>query len=142
MTKHAKTGIFFIDMRITQQRVLSQLCMLFCFISLASCRSNKEELPVIPPVTAPLTSIYIGYGVITDSFTHVNEDPSDNSSSLGYLRRGTVVQVVRRQLIKTAEGYITWVFVDGEQQGWLKEDVVTIYGNENQAKTASESMPK
>jgi len=129
-------------MRISFNHVLSQLCIIFCFISLTACGSNKEDIPLIPPITAPLTGEYIGFAVITDSFTHVNEDPSDNSKSRGYLRRGSVVQVVRRQLIKTQEGFVSWVLVDGDQQGWLKETNINIYNNESQAKTASELMPK
>ncbi|MCL2809404.1 MAG: hypothetical protein FWD24_04980 [Treponema sp.] len=111
-------------------------------ITLGSCFGNKDEAPVIPPVTSPLSKDYIGFGVITASFTHITVDPADNSSSLGYLRRGSLVKVIRRQLNRTPEGFVYWVLVNGEQQGWLKEEVMEIYINESQARTASESMLK
>jgi len=122
---------------------------------MSSCSSNKEEAPLIPPETSPLTGDYIGFGVITASFTHITSDPSENSDSLGYLRRGSLVKIIRRQIIRTSEGFISWVLIDGEQegsrsgqtestlavqQGWLKEDVMVIYNNESQARTASESV--
>jgi hypothetical protein len=105
-----------------------------------SCGVNREETNVIPPVTSPLSREYIGFGVITDSFTHIVAEPSENSPSLGFLRRGTPVQIIRRQIIRTREGFVSWVLIDGNQQGWLREDVMDIYDNERQAKTASESM--
>ncbi|WP_461248214.1 SH3 domain-containing protein, partial [Treponema sp. R6D11] len=75
-------------------------------------------------------------------FTHINTDPSQESPSLGYLRRGSRVRIVRRQTVKTQDGYISWVLTDGQQQGWLKEDVMDIYNNENQAITASELLSR
>jgi hypothetical protein len=111
-------------------------------ILLCSCETKKEEINVIPPVTPPLSGEYIGFGVIKESFTHINTDPSQDSPSLGYLRRGSRIKIVRRQIIKTQDGYISWVLMDGQQQGWLKEDVMDIYNNENQAITASELLSR
>jgi len=101
---------------------------------------KKEESPVIPPVTSPLSRDYIGYGVITASFTHITSDPVENSTSLGYLRRGSVIRIIRRQSINTSGNFISWVLTDGHQYGWLREDVMDIYENESQANTASENM--
>jgi len=116
--------------------------ILICFLVLNSCGVNREEVNVVPPVTSPLSRDYIGFGVITDSFTHITSEPVENSPSLGYLRRGTLVRIIRRQIIRTREGFIPWVLIDGNQQGWLREDVMDIYSNEGQARTASESMPR
>jgi len=145
-------------MRITVKGTFGQLSalllvsLLFIIFNLSSCKANREEKPVIPPVTSPLTRDYIGFGVITASFTHINEDPAEDSRSLGYLRRGSLVRIIRRQIIKTQDEYVSWVLTDGKQdgfesdknaaQGWLKEDVMEIYNNESQAKTASEAMVK
>ena len=127
------------------------ICLFLIFtaafaVNASSCKANREEKPVVPPVTSPLTRDYIGFGVITASFTHINEDPADDSRSLGYLRRGSLVRIVRRQVIKTNEEYVSWVLMDARQdidtQGWLKEDVMEIYNNESQAITASEAMVK
>ncbi|MCL2276354.1 MAG: hypothetical protein FWC21_00505 [Treponema sp.] len=130
---------------------LSFKIMAVLILILSSCSSNKEETPVIPPVTSPLSGEYIGFGVITSSFTHILADPSDNSGSLGYLRRGSLVKILRRQIINTSEGFISWVFIDNGahdsnnqagpsafQAGWLKEDVMDIYAVEGQARTAAE----
>jgi hypothetical protein len=134
-------------MRITVKQSLGQLSLLVIFISLIlfllfSCDSKKEEIQVIPPITSPLSGEYIGFGVITESFTHVTADPSQDSPSIGYLRRGSRVRIIRRQIIKTQSGFISWVLTDGQQQGWLKEDVMDIYSNENQAITASELLSR
>jgi len=126
-------------MRITPIHILSQLILL---LVLCSCTAKKEEASVIPPVTSPFSKDYIGFGVITESFTHILSDPSEDSSSAGYLRRGSLVRILRRQTIKNAETFTSWVLIEGNQHGWLKEEVMDIYVSENQAKTASESMSR
>lgn len=125
-------------MRIAVCCLIGQL--LICLVLLGSCSGRKEEAPVIPPETAPLSASYIGYGVITDSFTHVQADPSDNSQSLGYLRRGSLVRIIRRQTIKTGNNFQYWILTDDPQYGWLKEEVMDIYSSESQARTASLSI--
>lgn len=123
-------------------RKIAKLTIFFFALLLCSCGTKKDEINVIPPVTPPLSGEYIGFGVIKESFTHINTDPSQDSPSLGYLRRGSRVRIIRRQTIKTNDGYISWVLTDGQQQGWLKEDVMDIYKNENQAITASELLSR
>ena len=107
-------------------------CLVLCGCSV------KNESPVIPPVTSPLSRDYIGYGVITDSFTHITRDPDENSASLGYLRRGSLVKIIRRQTVRSGESFHSWVLIDGIQYGWLKEVTMDIFETESQAKTASE----
>ena len=121
---------------------ISQLSLFICLLILFSCNAGKEESPVIPPLTSPLSRDYIGFGVITASFTHVTSEPADNSVSLGYLRRGSLVRVLRRQSIRSAGSFISWVLIEGNQQGWLKEEVMNIYESEGQARTAAESMSR
>jgi hypothetical protein len=133
-------------MRIAVKQGFGQLLTLvflaaFCLM-VTSCGAKRDENPVIPPVTGPLTRDYIGYGVITESFTHITNDPSDDSESLGYLRRGSLVKVIRRQTVKTGNVFVSWVLIDGEQNGWLKEEVMNIYESDSQAVTASESILK
>lgn len=119
-----------------------------CFFLLAglsvlnACTAKNDESPVIPPLTSPLSGNYIGYGVITASFTHVTAEPSTDSSSVGYLRRGSLVRITKRQTVKTGNNYVSWVLTEGTADGWLKEDVMEIFDNENRAKTASESMSR
>jgi hypothetical protein len=130
-------------MRIATKRRLGQLIILLSLTALCACGAKREETPVIPPVTSPLSRDYIGFGVITSSFTHVTADPSENGVSQGYLRRGSLVRILRRQTIRTGDGFASWVLIEGgNQQGWLKEDALDIYENESQARTASESMTK
>jgi hypothetical protein len=109
-------------------------------MSVFACSGRKDETPVIPPVTSPLSRDYIGYGVITASFTHITSEPSQDSSSLGYLRRGSLVKIIKRQNVRAGSVFESWVQVDDVQNGWLKEEVMDIYNTESQAKTASESI--
>jgi len=127
--------------------ILCSLIIFLCSLSLIDCNVKKEDGPVIPPVTSPLSREYIGYGVITSSFTHLTADPVDGSPSIGYLRRGSLVRIIKRQTIKTESIFVSWVLTDGTADdintgGWLKEEVMDIYDNESQARTASETVLK
>jgi hypothetical protein len=105
-----------------------------------SCVRPSDEIPLLPPLTHPLSRSLIGYGVISASYTHVVDIPDPRGISLGYLRRGSVVPVIERRYINTRETAESWVLVDGNYRGWLMERVVNIYDNKAQAQTAAESM--
>ncbi|MDR2542165.1 MAG: hypothetical protein LBC80_01770 [Treponema sp.] len=140
----------FTNIRITVKHTFGQLSCLvlslltvFCFL-LSGCNGRNGENKVVPPLTSPLSRDYIGFGVITASFTHLNSEPEDNSQSLGVLRRGSLVRIIRRQTIRTQDDFVTWVMADGTVQGtisgWLKEEVMEIFNNESQARTASDNL--
>jgi len=137
-------------MKIEVKWLSSQVCrIVVLLILLSACGRKKEETPVIPPLTSPLSQSFIGYGVVNVSYTRVSAQPeednsagnlAEDSSSPGYLRRGSVVCIVRRRLVKNQEKPESWVLVSGSCTGWLKESLVDIYDTESQARTASESM--
>jgi hypothetical protein len=103
-----------------------------------SCTRTTHEVSITPPPTYPLSRTVIGYGVVSVSYTHVVNEPGKEGISLGYLRRGSIVRILERRLVKgTAE---SWVLVEGNYRGWLRESVVDIYDLEAQAKTASAIM--
>ena len=147
MTKTAKKVILFIRMRITVKHTISQgvlylgliscICIAFSGIS---CSSKKEESPVTPPITSPLTREYIGFGVITASYTHIMSEPVNNTVSLGYLRRGSLVKILQRSVVREDNTPVSWVQIEGNQNGWLKEEVMVIYDNEDRARTAADSF--
>ena len=119
-----------------RQVCLAALLILF----VTACNGKKEENPVIPPPTSPLSQQHIGYGVINVSYTRVGSQPDDDSLSPGYLRQGAIVRIKERRLFRTDDKTESWVFVEGTFIGWLRETLVDIYDNEAQAQTASKSM--
>jgi len=139
-------------MKIRTNYRYSQVCRIVVLAILVSaCTVKKEETPVIPPLTSPLSQSFIGYGVVNVSYTRVAAQPeednsagnfAEDSSSPGYLRRGSVVCILRRRLVRSQEKPESWVLVSGSCTGWLKESLVDIYDTEPQARTASEAMGK
>jgi len=132
-------------MKIEGKYPYSQVCwILFALFCMAACDGKKEETPVIPPLTSPLSRSFVGYGVVNVSYTRVTaqpeEDAPEGNISGGYLRRGTVVRILQRSLVKSQDRLESWVLVEGAGRGWLKEALVDIYDSEPQARTASESM--
>jgi hypothetical protein len=119
-------------------RIVVILILLFC----VSCSGKKDETPVLPPETFPLSQPHIGFGVINVSYTGVGASPGEGSASLGYLRRGTVVQIHERRQIKTGGNTESWLLVEETYKGWLKETLVEVYENESKAQTASEAMSR
>jgi hypothetical protein len=132
-------------MKIKTIHAGSQGCWLvFALLIAASCNGKKEEIPVVPPLTSPLSQSFIGFGVVNVSYTRVTVQPeeenSEGISSGGYLRRGSVVPIFERRVVNNQGKSESWVLVGGPSEGWLKESLVDIYDSEPQAHTASESM--
>jgi hypothetical protein len=78
--------------------------------------------------------------VISSSYTQVLNEPSPESVSLGYLRRGSVVEILERRIINFKETPEPWIRINQVYRGWIKEEGVQIYLNEAQAMTASEIL--
>jgi hypothetical protein len=110
-------------------------------LAAASCAGKSENTPLVPPPTAPLSRTVIGFGVVNVSYTQVNAEPADGGASQGFLRRGAQVRVIERRLVSSAAPE-TWVLVEGESRGWLREELLDIYDNELRARTASGAMPR
>ena len=127
-------------MKIRRKYIIGQVWFAaFVSLSLIACNLKKEEIVVSPPVTFPLSQSYIGYGVINVSFTRLSVSIEESGSSAGYLRQGSVVRIIERRLVKNEGKTETWVLVEGDAKGWLKESLIDIYGNESQAVTASKN---
>jgi hypothetical protein len=107
---------------------------------LGACARVSEAPPVLPPSTPPLSRSLIGYGVISVSYTHVFDEPLERAVSLGYLRRGSIAEVLERRLVNNRERAEPWVLVGGDYRGWIKEGAIQIYDNMAQAQTAAGTM--
>ena len=136
-------------MRITYPIVFFQLFLVIpvlCLMTFLGCRRPSDELPIVPPVTFPLTREYIGYGVVTITFSHILSEPGPEGVSQGYIRRGTVLRIIERQQVTTREDSELWVLTEvdylgsGRQQGWLQQAAIEIYDSEDKANTASRTM--
>ena len=116
----------------------------FALFFIAACNGKKEETPVTPPLTSPLSQSFIGFGVVNVLYTRLAAHPGDDNpeehASGGYLRRGAVVSILERRLIKNQENSESWLMVEGDGRGWLRESLVDIYDSESQADTASEAI--
>lgn len=91
-----------------------------------------------PPPSPPLSRNVIGYGVIKLSYIHILDSPDPSAVSLGYLRQGTIVEVLERRSIRMGDSLVSWLLVGADHNGWLQEDHLMLYDTEAQAKTAAE----
>jgi hypothetical protein len=140
VTKSAKVYTIFTNMRVGVSPLSRQGIIFFIIILLGSCIKSGDDLPLAPPATPPLSRSVIGYGVISNSYTQVLNEPSPESVSLGYLRQGAVVEILERRMINAREKAEPWIRVNNMYRGWIKEEGVQIYVNEAQAMTASEIL--
>ncbi|MFP3089798.1 hypothetical protein LQZ21_05670 [Treponema sp. TIM-1] len=115
--------------------------ILLSLIVLDSCNRGSGDAALIPPPTPPLSRDVLGYGVVNVSYIQVVKEPVPGSESLGYLRRSSLVRVLERKTVDYRGDFESWVLVEGNYRGWLREAMIRIYDNEAQAKTAAESMP-
>jgi hypothetical protein len=117
-----------------------QALLVAAFFLMGACSRAQDEMPLVPPSTLPLSRSSIGYAVTTASYTLVLNDPAPGSVSLGYLRRGSVTEVLERRQTTNNRAGVPWILINGAYRGWIREEGIQIYDNEAQAKTASESL--
>ena len=136
-----------IDFSQRNNQVLFKLFPLLLIFLFPCCGRSDDELPVIPPVTHPLERVYVGYGVVNVSFTHLLSEPGSTGVSIGYLRKGTIVRIIERRVLSAKGSTESWVLAEGNYEGsaapsrgWLQENAVDVYDNESMAKTASKAM--
>ncbi|MDR0554580.1 MAG: hypothetical protein LBG76_07270 [Treponema sp.] len=120
---------------------MDQVLIAVSILTMGACvRHSQDTLSIEPPPNPPLSRPVIGYGVISASYTHVAARPGEEGVSLGYLRKSSIVEVLERRPVNKGETVEIWVLVEGTYRGWLKEEVIRIYDNEAQARTATEFL--
>jgi hypothetical protein len=110
-------------------------------LSASSCKRSSFEDEIVLPLTRPLSRYVIGYGVVNANYTHILDKQGENGKSIGFLRRGSIVEILERRPVVRGDKAEIWVFASGNYRGWLKENELRIYPSKAQALTASESIP-
>jgi len=95
---------------------------------------------VLPPETSPLSQPSVGYGVINILYARISAGTDAGSAAAGHERMGTVVQIHERRIVRDGGGSESWLLVEGDSKGWIREELVSVYCNLQQARTASEAM--
>jgi hypothetical protein len=122
--------------------------LVFCFTaisamgSLFSCRRTAPEDEISLPLTPPLSRSIIGYGVVNANYTRILDKSGDNGNSIGFLRKGSIVEILERRPVLNGEKSEIWVLASGNYTGWLKENELRVYSSKAQAATASQSIPQ
>jgi hypothetical protein len=139
-------------MELTKTKTFFTLFLLSVSLLLSGCFDGRrgsgrgsDALPVMPPLTHPLTREYIGFAVVTVSFTHLLSDIGPEGVSQTYLRRGTVVRIIERRQFINRNSNESWVLAEANYstnaaRGWLNEAALEIYDTESRALTASNIM--
>jgi hypothetical protein len=107
---------------------------------LSSCRRNSPEEEIVLPVTRPLSRSVIGYGVVNANYTRILDTRDNDGKSIGFLRKGQIVEILERRPLVTGDKSEMWVLVSGAYKGWLKESELRVYPSKPQAVTASEAI--
>jgi hypothetical protein len=126
--------------KISVHTLLFAACILA--LSASSCRRNSFENEIVPPLTRPLSRHVIGYGVVNANYTHILDKQGEDGKSIGFLRRGSIVEILERRPVVRGDRAEIWVLASGNYKGWLKENELRIYPSRAQALTASEAMPQ
>lgn len=117
-------------------------CLVLTATLFASCVRSTPDYEIALPATPPLSRPVIGYGVINTNYTHVLDKQGSSGTSLGFLRKGSIVEVLERRPLVHGETSESWVLAKGDYAGWLREDELRIFPSRDQAQTAAKSMPQ
>lgn len=118
------------------KRPISFVIIFYVSLSFASCYIYNPHKQLYPPPTFPLSRTVLGYIVITDSYTQLLDHIGTKGVSLGILRKGTILPVLERKIIKGETGVERWIYVDAEEKAWIRASSGLIFQTEAQAKTA------
>jgi hypothetical protein len=120
-----------------------RLAALLVCLLLSSCGKAPTENAIVLPETPPLSRAFIGYGVINANYTHILAKIGDESSALGFLRKGSIVEVLERRSVAEGNAVEYWVFAAAENySGWLRESELRVYASSAQALTAAKNMSR
>jgi hypothetical protein len=121
-----------------------RLAVILVCLLLSSCgKAPPENNAIVLPETPPLSRAFIGYGVINANYTHILGKIGDESSALGFLRKGSIVEVLERRSVAGDSSVEYWVFAASQNySGWLRESELRVYASSAQALTASKNMGK
>jgi hypothetical protein len=108
-------------------------------IVLAGCgegdRVDQVELP-----TTPVLSLRAGWAVVSATYARVLESPDPESSIVGHLRRGVVLEIVSKSNYTERVGEATdfWYQVRSENfSGWVFGSAVELYNSRERARNAA-----
>ena len=120
--------------------ILFAACILA--LSASNCKRYSFEDEIVLPLTRPLSRYVIGYGVVNVNYTHILDKQGDSGKSIGFLRRGAIVEILERRPVVRGDKAEIWVLASGSYKGWLNETELRVYPSKVQAQTASESIPQ
>jgi hypothetical protein len=111
----------------------------FCLISITlSCR--KDNTVDLRGLDVPLTPILTEdrqWGVVTESYLTVKQEPGSGSSTVITLRRGEVVEVT--EILVFGDSY--WCrIVYQDSSGWAPRNSFDLYDRPSQARQASRRL--
>lgn len=132
-------------------RARSRFASLFLAMALAvlavACKRAEPETPPVPPVSHILAREFIGYGVVTASFAHLFTESGGGGLSLGYLRRGTIVNIVERRQMLNRESLQLWLLAEesdpisgSPSRGWIAGSLLAMFDHKAQAETAANEL--
>jgi hypothetical protein len=112
-------------------------------LTLTSCTPKNNEIVLLPPATFPLSRPTIAYGVVNTNYTHLLESSDVLSGSSGFLRRGDIVRILERKLVRKGEGGDYWDLCENlndGRMGWMRQDALQIYERLEMAETAGREL--
>ncbi len=111
------------------KKVLFVLMILLSF----ACSKKIEHKEIQLPYT-PILSSGSSWGVVISNYVRVKEDPSDSSTMLTSLTKGSIVEVLF--LSRTIELGVTvsWYHINIEGlRGWILKDDLDVFESKEQA---------
>ena len=123
-------------MRALQRTVIAAVLLVML---IAGCgegeRVDQVELP-----TTPVLSFRAGWAVVSVTYARVLESPDPESSIVGHLRRGVVLEIVSKSNYTERVGELTdyWYQVRSENfSGWVFGSAVELYNSRERARNAA-----
>lgn len=120
-------------------RTTSALCIALALsIAAVSC-SRKAPEPIAFEET-PVISGGLGWAVVSIAYARLLSEPDAQAGDTGTARRSDMGRIAARERVFRNGSAEVWYRLElGSSNGWLREDAVSVFRNEAEARKAAEA---
>lgn len=110
------------------------LIVFLLLFSIAGCSKKKPEVIIFDETYPNALTPNVKWALVNDPYIAFKEDPDWNSETIGYCRKGEILQVERKTITSNGEEWYCF------EQGWLPSGSISVFSNRYKALTAASSL--
>lgn len=121
--------------------MISRTTSAFCIalaLSIAAVSCNRRAPEPLAFEETPVISGGLGWAVVSIAYARLLSEPDAKAADAGTARRGDIARIAARERFFRGGSAEVWYRLElGPATGWLRNDAVSVYRNEAEARKAA-----